>query len=677
MNAPRTGISDLTYFQLIGDLAGMHIYAPPVAPSELYSGGFWYGIAAAVMYLLLSMMLMGNMVGYIRGHYPQHFQMTDDQRILIVQTMLFFMWLAGGAGAYSRLEGWHYIDAVSGLVYFYRFPPQLTAFQLYYCDVTILTVGFGDLFPTETAGRALLIPYSITGMIMLGLMISAIYKSVQEIGEQNIVRHHFEQQRAHAKKSTVRSSLELQRREIEEQLAAERAMAKQAARGSARSPHTSGSQYQYSINARQNSISDPSTPTLTRTNTMQTTLNKKHKRIVLLKEEKERFEAMRNIQKKAETWRHWYRLTVTLSVFAIFWLVGAVFFWQAEMHTLGMSYWQSIYFCWVSLLSIGYGDFSPHSGAGRCFFVIWSMIAVPTMTILAGDLTNTVVSVFNAWSITVADFTVLPQYGLWRNLMNQYPWLFLHLPGFIGNAIQRRADKGDAEKKESEERDDSYAERSSSAEDGVTTKDEQYADGKLKVDFEGIVDQQDADKIKQPDATALVRQLALAIRRTAHDMTVDTPREYSYEEWVEFTRLIRFSAVGGSLDALLDEEEGMVEWDWIGEDSPMMSQQTESQFVHDRLCESLVRYLKRNPPVTPFSEILKERGEEALRLKGGTAPEEDDVLYGSGSNSMFSGSASMRSRKSSFAQPTPLDPDDLKITNLHPVEEESHDHHDL
>jgi potassium channel subfamily K len=94
----------------------MHIYSPPVAPNELYSGGFWYGIAAAVMYLLLSMLLMGNMVGYIRGHYPQHFHLTDDQRVLIVQTMLFFMWLAGGAGAYSRLEGWHYIDAVSYLL---------------------------------------------------------------------------------------------------------------------------------------------------------------------------------------------------------------------------------------------------------------------------------------------------------------------------------------------------------------------------------------------------------------------------------------------------------------------------------------------------------------------------------------------------------------------------------
>jgi potassium channel subfamily K len=556
--------------------------------------------------------------------------------------------------------------------------------QLYYCDVTILTVGFGDLYPTENGGRALLIPYSIGGIIMLGLMISAIYKSVQEIGEQNIIRHHFEQQRAHTRKDTVRSSLELQRREIEEQLAAERAMAKQAARGSARSPHTTGSQYQQSLH-RQNSLGgDPAiTPTLTRTNTLQTALKQRHKRIVLLKEEKERFEAMRQIQKKSESWRHWYRLTLTLSIFAVFWCVGAIFFWQAEKHTLGLTYWESIYFCWVSLLSIGYGDFSPHSGAGRCFFVIWSMIAVPTITILAGDLTNTVVSVFNSWSVTLADFTVLPQYGLWRDLIERYPWLLLHLPAVINKGIQARATKGDNEKLRVGEKEGSYQEGTSSTDDGPATKDEQYAEGKTKVDLEGIVDQQDADKLKQPDATALVRQLALAIQRTAHDLTADKPREYTYEEWVEFTRLIRFSAIGGTANALIDEEEeeGMIEWDWIGEDSPMMSLQSESQFVHDRLCESLVRYLKRNPPHAPFSETLKERGEEALRLKGGSAPEEDDdtIASGSGSRStsIFNSAASVKSRRSSIVQPAPFDPDDLKITNLHPVEEESHDHHDL
>lgn len=98
---------------LIGDLSAMKVHAPPIAPAQIFSGGFWYGIAAASMYLLLAVMLMANMIGYVRGHYPQHFQLTEDQRTLIVQTMMFFLWLAGGAGVYARLEHWQYIDAVS------------------------------------------------------------------------------------------------------------------------------------------------------------------------------------------------------------------------------------------------------------------------------------------------------------------------------------------------------------------------------------------------------------------------------------------------------------------------------------------------------------------------------------------------------------------------------------
>ena len=62
------------------------------------------------------------MVGYFLGHYPQHFNLTDDQRNLILQTMMFFLWLGGGAAVFSSIEGWNYPDA------------------LYFCDVTVLTM---------------------------------------------------------------------------------------------------------------------------------------------------------------------------------------------------------------------------------------------------------------------------------------------------------------------------------------------------------------------------------------------------------------------------------------------------------------------------------------------------------------------------------------------------------
>lgn len=58
------------------------------------------------------MILMVNMLGYFLGHYPQHFELSDDQRNLILQTMMFFFWLAGGAAVFAKVEGWSYVDSV-------------------------------------------------------------------------------------------------------------------------------------------------------------------------------------------------------------------------------------------------------------------------------------------------------------------------------------------------------------------------------------------------------------------------------------------------------------------------------------------------------------------------------------------------------------------------------------
>jgi potassium channel subfamily K len=39
----------------------------------------------------------------------------------------------------------------------------------------------------------------------------------------------------------------------------------------------------------------------------------------------------------------------------------------------------------AALLTVGYGDFSPQSEAGRAFFVLWAMLAVPTTTALVAS----------------------------------------------------------------------------------------------------------------------------------------------------------------------------------------------------------------------------------------------------------------------------------------------------
>ncbi len=90
----------------------MNEYVPPQQPDQTYSQGFWHAIIAAVLYLFSSMILMLNMLGYFLGHYPQHFELSDEQRNLILQTMMFFIWLAGGAAVFAKTEAWSFVDAV-------------------------------------------------------------------------------------------------------------------------------------------------------------------------------------------------------------------------------------------------------------------------------------------------------------------------------------------------------------------------------------------------------------------------------------------------------------------------------------------------------------------------------------------------------------------------------------
>ena len=97
----------------------MDVHYAPEKPIQTYTQGFWYGVIAAVLYVLCSTILLINMLGYFLGHYPQRFSLSESQRTLILQTMLFFIWLAGGAGVFSSVETkyggqeWLFTDAVS------------------------------------------------------------------------------------------------------------------------------------------------------------------------------------------------------------------------------------------------------------------------------------------------------------------------------------------------------------------------------------------------------------------------------------------------------------------------------------------------------------------------------------------------------------------------------------
>ncbi|KAF2658218.1 voltage-gated potassium channel [Lophiostoma macrostomum CBS 122681] len=600
---------------LIGITSCMEIYTPPHRPYETYTQGFWYAVAAAAIYLVCSMILMVNMLGFFLGHYPETFALTDAQRTLILQAMLFFIWLAGGAAVFSRIEtdtgedGWAFADA------------------LYFCDVTILTVGFGDLYPTTDVGRGIVFPYSVGGIVMLGLVISSIYKFMRQLSEKNVIQKHIERMRTRTLERTVTSSFDLRQREYE-------------ANNLVRKRNV--------VHGRP--ISGPSEPrlyeaatsnTVHRAATLPQRLAQKRKpRLLLLREEKDRFDAMRRIQQKTNKFKKWYALSISVVAFGVLWCIGAVVFWQAEKKAQGMTYFQALYFCYVSLLTIGYGDLSPKSNAGRCFFVVWSLIAVPTMTILVSDMGDTVVDKFKTWANDLADFTVLPKYGIWRAFLEKHPWLMSWLQRKVEkHAVKKRLKRGfEIEDPEANPTDDDAFDDGDGLELTTTTS------TALPV----LAQEAEADAVGNiPCPASLARRLAQSIRRVATDLRLHNPKRYEYEEWVEFTRLIRFSSnrAGEKGEGVIEEEEqeGLVEWDWIGEDSPLMSGVSESEWLLSRLCESLVRVERRAEAKWRLEEVRKGRVSEGRSVNFGAGQEADeDVIQrgevrASGANGPSSG----------------------------------------
>jgi voltage-gated potassium channel len=51
---------------------------------------------------------------------------------------------------------------------------------LYFCAITALTIGYGDVVPTSTVGRIDAILLGVIGMVFTGLIVAAAVRGVQE-----------------------------------------------------------------------------------------------------------------------------------------------------------------------------------------------------------------------------------------------------------------------------------------------------------------------------------------------------------------------------------------------------------------------------------------------------------------------------------------------------------------
>ena len=436
---------------------------------------------------------------------------------------------------------------------------------VYFADFTLLTVGIGDYTPATHTGRGLLFPFAIGGIIIIGLVIGSIRSLVLERGKQKLGERMIEKHRERVVKKLWKSS----RKE------------KLIPVGEHEDVNSTG------------------------------------------KSERERredeFHLMRKIQRQASQRRKWVALAISGSAWLGLWLIGAVVFYKAERNQ-GWTYFQSVYFAYTSLLTIGYGDFRPKSNSGKPFFVFWSLLAVPTLTILISNMGDTVVAFVRDWTIYIGEVTFLPgeskvthrlKYAakkLTRGKITTKGPLMEETPGFISEKAN-----DDSEKQ-------SHAPGLPAA--NRLAKDEESEE------------LQEANKAKDRGDTLsedihywhylLIKEL----RHVMGDLNQSPPKQYTYKEWAWFLKLIgedeassRFhrappakvesNAVGEHQLQKTRNEDGQPRaWSWLGYRSPLLGGMEEAEWILEKLSFTLETKLKRHhenqqadkPPVTQGSD---------------------------------------------------------------------------
>lgn len=502
---------------------------------------------------------MINMLGYFLGKYPQHFSLTDDQRTLILQMTGFVVWLLIGAAIFQRVLEISFADA------------------LYFCDITVLTLGFGDVTPQTSVGRGLIWPYAVIGIIMLGLVVGSIHQFAREVHYDNVVRKHIE----HKRQTTFDRSITFEQLRSLRETPEKDVIVPEHARHRPKAQHHRHRHHRH----RHGPIH----------NTLDALASGRRPRLLVMREEKDRFDAMRAIQYETMRFRRWNDLIISIIVYGVVWTGGAAVFWRLE----DMTYFEGLYFCFCSLITIGYGDFTPQSNAGRPFFVMWSLIAIPTMTMLISQMSDTVVAGYKHSTEKFSDYFVMPRQGAYKGILSKVP--------ILGQWIQIRQEKQRLRRGfEVGEEADEAADTDNGASVAPDSQDRAPVVPlhPRSGDDHPLRTLEELARDTSPSPFELAQQLAFAIRRTTHDAREGKRKRYTYEEWVEFTRLIQFTDPNSrpttpanrhgpfhSKSSVDEDEYGVLNWDWIGENSPMLANQSEPEWILDRLCESLVRYV--------------------------------------------------------------------------------------
>ena len=454
---------------------------------------------------------------------------------------------------------------------------------IFFANFTLLTIGLGSPFTPQThLGRSLLFPYAFGGIVSIGLVIGSIRSLVLDRGKKKLRARFVERKRENTLKSIDEENRTIRISWI----------------------------HKYSFS--------------------QKGLSEAQRR-------EQEFEVMRKIQAMAVSRGKYMSLIVSSTAGLLLWLGGAAIFTACE-RAQNWSYFTALYFSYTSLLTIGYGELQPESNSGKPFFVLWTLLAVPTLTIFISHMGDTVIKTFADLTIWAGRISILPdETGVRHALRTCLHRITL---GALVNPRELRTDRPPG-----------LIPYSSDAERAPESADDDealiaHAMDRLQshVQDDELADAADAQARGDPELRdahlyhyVLVRELKSVVRDLQHD---PDRKHYSYRDWMWFLKLLgqdetdaslhrtpgelprRMSAfrrqLGSAGGAECDGPVADVErWSWLGVRSPLMSPKSEPQWLAERLGARLEREMKmlrrgeRDEPLpVSLGDLLKRAREK-------------------------------------------------------------------
>jgi potassium channel subfamily K len=509
------------------------------------SQAFYYAIFAAGLYFLVASLMAVTVWGAKRGHYDKEFQLTMSQRTLMLQTISFLVYLMLGAVVFSHIEGWQFLDA------------------LYWAVVSLLTVGFGDYSPKTHLGRGLLFPFALGGIIILGLVIGSIRSLVLDRGKVKIGARIVEKERRRRLKY-------LQKRNKADVL---------------------------------KPVTEENTP-ISRVDSQPFEEYSHEYARAERRRRQEEFQLMRTIQERAATERRWVSLVLSGTTWLVMWFVGGAVF-EATEYGQSWTYFESLYFAYTSLFTIGYGDLYPQSNSGKSFFVFWSLLAIPSLTILISNMGDTILKEIRDLTIWIGTLTVLPgEKGLRATLkesahrvtrgrvfndsMNETP------PGILGET-----NKGVTDDDKSERGNKSKPGPDSAAQDVINKEAERGAQRAEEYSKRN----DELPKSRRHYHSILIKEIGQVIKH----LNSSPRRKYTFDEWAWFLKLIGEDESSSDLHRSATEERNQVgegvgiaksgdgrqlRWSWVDDRSPLIGHKGEPEWILERLTRILDRELE-------------------------------------------------------------------------------------